>query len=152
MASVPFLLSLFFIDIQKMILPNQLVFTLLVIGVVRLFYLSTQDGVFTQVSDMLVPYFGGAFVYAFMSWFMAVIMTKILKKQALGFGDVKFFGVAGLWLGLLALPYFLISSGVLAIAFAIIWRTIYKSERFPFGPALIFSFFGILIFQGAIIQ
>tara|TARA_R110002095_G_scaffold147975_3_gene128070 strand:+ start:6444 stop:7226 length:783 start_codon:yes stop_codon:yes gene_type:complete len=148
LAAVPFLMALFVIDLRHMILPNQLVFILLVIGLARLFYFSIS-GVFTKAPDMFVTYFGGAILYAAIPWLMGIILTKILKKDSLGFGDIKFFFVSGMWLGLSVLPFFLMSSGILAILFALLWRALFKKEVFPFGPALIISFFGLLLFQGS---
>jgi len=62
---------------------------------------------------------------------------------------VKFFFVAGVWLGFDYLPFFLILSGSGAIIFAILWKYFRKKEVFPFGPALIISFFGLLLLQGS---
>ncbi len=148
--ALPFLLSLFVIDVKHMILPNVLVFILLIIGIARLFYFSTVD-VFVSVEYFLITYVLGAGVFAFVSWFLGFVFTKILKKDALGFGDVKFFLVAGVWLGLHSLPEFMIASGVIAIVFALIWRIAFKTEVFPFGPALIISFVGILFWQGSFV-
>lgn len=147
-AAIPFLIALLVIDLKHMILPNQLVFILFVIGILRLFYFSISD-VFTQVSDVLIPYFYGSLLYALIPWLTGLILTKVLKKDALGFGDVKFFFVTGIWLGIHYLPYFLIMSGGLAIFFALLWRHLLKKDVFPFGPSLIFSFFVLLLFQGS---
>ena len=147
-AAIPFLMALLVIDLRHMILPNQLVFIVLVIGVARLFYFSLT-GVFTQASDLFITYFLGAVFYGFASWLVGFTVTKIMKKDSLGFGDVKFFIVAGLWLGIGAAPQFLILSGSLAIIFALVWQKLFKQRIFPFGPALITSFFALLIFQGS---
>ena len=147
MASVPFLIALCVIDLKHMILPNQLVFILMGIGAARLGYLF-YSGENIQATELLTVYIAGAFVYAFISWFLGFVLTKILKRNSLGFGDVKFFMVAGLWLGLYALPYFMILSGTLAIAFALGWRVVFKQDIFPFGPSLIASFYSLLLLQG----
>lgn len=59
------------------------------------------------------------------------------NKDGLGMGDVKFLGVAGIWLSDATnfIP-FLFFSGILGIVSGTAWRVIQKSERFPFGPAL----------------
>ncbi len=59
------------------------------------------------------------------------------KKDGLGMGDVKFLGVAGIWLSDASnfVP-FLFFSGIMGIVSGLGWRYIQKSERFPFGPAL----------------
>ncbi|PCI56923.1 MAG: prepilin peptidase [Alphaproteobacteria bacterium] len=147
MASVPFLIALCVIDLKYMILPNQLVFILMGIGGARLLYLFSLDENF-QTTDILTVYITGAFAYGFISWFLGFVLTKVLKKNSLGFGDVKFFMVAGLWLGIYALPYFMILSGTLAIVFALGWRMAFKQDVFPFGPALIVSFYFLLLLQG----
>ncbi len=142
--SVPILLSLFVIDLEHMILPNQLTLILFIIGGLRVVYnYVSNDGYYA------LDYIGGAFVYALFSWGIGVLFTKLLKKDALGLGDVKFFGVAGVWLGVSALSHFLILSGGLAVLFALFWRVIFKTEVFPFGPALIMSFYVLLLLQGS---
>lgn len=147
-ACVPFLIALCVIDLKHMILPNQLVFILMAVGGARLGYLFYSGDNF-QTAELLTVYIAGAFAYGFISWFLGFVLTKVLKRNSLGFGDVKFFMVAGLWLGLNALPYFMILSGTLAIAFALGWRMAFKQDVFPFGPALILSFYSLLLLQGS---
>ncbi len=146
-ASVPFLVSLCVIDFRHMILPNQLIIIMLILGVARLFYMSSMAEHTLSLYDVGM-YVYGAFAYAFISWFLGFVLTKILKRDSLGFGDVKFFMVSGLWLGLLMLPYFMILSGAIAIVFSLVWRMAFKQEVFPFGPSLIISFYLLLLFQG----
>lgn len=59
------------------------------------------------------------------------------KKDGLGMGDVKFLGVAGIWLSDASnfVP-FLFFSGIFGIVSGLAWRWMRQSERFPFGPAL----------------
>lgn len=85
-------------------------------------------------------------MYAGIVWILGVAVQHILKRDALGFGDVKFFAVAGLWLGAGMLPVFLILSGILGCAFGIFWKKIKQKDIFPFGPALILALYaGILL-------
>ncbi len=58
------------------------------------------------------------------------------KKEGLGLGDVKFFAVAGAWLGLVSFVPFLFLSGILGILTALLWRVLNRGPVFPFGPAL----------------
>lgn len=143
MAAVPFLVSLAVIDLQHMILPNALVMALFILGAMRLafWYVSGQD---------VTQYILGGVIFAFLSWLIGFGMEKILRKEALGFGDVKFFMIAGLWLGLGALPYFLMGSGILGVLLALVWQQIKKTSLFPFGPALIATFYILLLYQGVI--
>ncbi len=148
MALTPFLTALLMIDLEYMILPNQLVAIIAGLGAV---YLGTEIFVFHQrtVGDVLADNILGAAVFAGVIWLMGWFVGKVLKKDALGFGDVKFFGAAGLWLGFYQLPLFCVVSGVLGVALAIIWQVIKKTKVFPFGPALIIAFFILLVLDGS---
>ena len=56
--------------------------------------------------------------------------------HGLGLGDVKFVGVAGIYVGLTGLSMFLALSGVLGIVFGVVWRLSGRGRAFPFGPGL----------------
>ena len=143
-ASVPFLVALLVIDLEHMILPNELVLIVGAIGFLR--FLPNFQGM-----DIITSYIIAALSYAFFSWLLGKAMTKVLKKEALGFGDVKFFAVAGLWLGLPALPWFCILSGMFGVLFAGLWHLIVKNKVFPFGPALIIALYTLLLFDGSLL-
>lgn len=140
------ILSLFVIDLKHMLLPNILVGALFVLG---LFYhaLNIDFSDIRSVYGALQKPLFSAVVFAFVIWSVAWIMQKLMKKDVLGFGDVKFFGVAGLWLGLGAFPLYCLMSGVIGIVMGVIWKALMKQEVFPFGPALILSFYMIFLKQ-----
>ncbi len=73
--------------------------------------------------------------------------SAIRGRVMLGFGDVKFFAVAGLWLGIWPLVPFLFISGVLGVVLGLIWRLLGRGEVFPFGPALALSLFVCVVYQ-----
>jgi len=68
------------------------------------------------------------------------------KKEGLGFGDVKFLAVAGLWLGMKPIVPFLFFSGLLGIITGLTWRALGKGPIFPFGPSLAVSLFVCIAF------
>ena len=80
---------------------------------------------------------------------MGVSVSFVLKKDALGMGDVKFFAVAGLWLGGAMLPAFCILSGVMGIILGGVWQRVTGSQLFPFGPALILSMYILWLIDGS---
>jgi len=57
-------------------------------------------------------------------------------KDGLGLGDVKFLGLAGLYLGVSGLGGFLLLAGLLGLALGTAWRLAGRGPVFPFGPAL----------------
>jgi prepilin signal peptidase PulO-like enzyme (type II secretory pathway) len=136
MVAMPFLVALLVIDMDHMILPDQLNIILFVLGI---FYIFVFDPFRIEIALM------GAVLYAGLLWVTGWIMRALLKKEAVGFGDVKFFAVAGLWLGPWMLPFFLCLSGVAGVVFGLIWKSMRRGVVFPFGPALIASFIFFLL-------
>jgi len=139
MLAMPFLVALVAIDLEHMILPNQLNLILWVIGVV---YVCVTSGGGEGLQKALLA----SLIYAVLSFVTGWTVSKVLKKDAMGFGDVKFFAVAGLWLGIPALPAFLMLSGLSGVVMGIFWKLVWKRDHFPFGPALIVAFLLCLIF------
>ena len=144
-ASVPFLLALLAVDIAHMILPNSLILVLAGLGVAKA-GLMVLDAGGVQAVYMAVGYGAAGLLYGAFAWSLGRFMAFALGKEALGMGDVKFFAVAGLWLGIAALPAFCILSGIAGIIFALLWRFKTKQPVFPFGPALIVSFYIMVVF------
>lgn len=60
----------------------------------------------------------------------------IRGKEGLGFGDVKFLAVAGMWLGMMPMVPFLFFSGIFGVVLGLVWRALGQGPIFPFGPAL----------------
>lgn len=150
MAAVPLLVALAVIDLERMILPNVLVLLLGILGLIRLIYFSAFSDVGFEMSSFL-PFVLGGFGFAGLSFGLGFLLTRVLKRNSLGFGDVKFFGVAGLWLGLSVLPWFCVLSGVCGVFMALVWRVLGLGHVFPFGPALILSMFLLLLWQEQIL-
>lgn len=144
-AAVPFLVALLVIDLEHMILPNILVLILFFMGALRVALLWVSG-------KGVVSFILGAVVFCALAWILGIVVARLLKKEALGFGDVKFFLVSGLWLGLGMLPYFLILSGGFGVVFALVWKKVKGSGVFPFGPALITSFYVLLLYRGAFLM
>ncbi len=137
LVAVPFLVSMLVIDLDHMILP-QLQVILLMLGLVFVFFSGPASAIY--LSALL-----GALVYFVLAYVLAKGGAFIFKREALGMGDVKFFAVAGLWLGGWSLPAFMMLSGVGGVLLGLGWKFVVKTPRFPFGPALIFAFFVLLL-------
>lgn len=139
---VPVLVALLFVDIEHYILPDGLVLAAGILGALHwglLWFHALVDE-----RTLINIYLAGAFVYGVLAWVLGATMSRVLKKEALGFGDVKFFAVAGLWLGVSNLAYFAMLSGVLGVVLGLVWKKAGKGEVFPFGPALIIALFVLL--------
>lgn len=142
MAALPFLVALMAIDLDHMVLPDQLVFPLFLMGLIFFFY---SEGYRISLSDFttgaLPRSLAGAAVFAGIAWLTGFILSRILKADVLGMGDIKFFGAAGVWLGIELLPEFFICSGFLGIVFGTLWQMKTGRRLFPFGPAIILALY-----------
>src|SRR5688572_14911939 len=90
--AVALLIALSVIDLKVRLLPNELVAGFALLGVV--FHLITQ-GYHLSVQDILTgALLGFGILYA-----LRFAANWYYKQDALGLGDVKLMGAAGLWLG-----------------------------------------------------
>jgi len=141
-------IAIFFIDLEFTIIPD--VFTLP--GVIIGFGLSFFPGGFVGWNHSLIGLLvgGGAF------FLVGVLGEFLFKKEALGFGDVKFAAMLGAFLGWQNLILILILASFLGSVVGI--TMIYlsgrrgKSSYIPFGPflvagALIAVYFGNIIIR-----
>lgn len=74
-----------------------------------------------------------------LSYGLAKIYPLFRNEEWLGWGDVKMMTVSGLWLDPSQIPLFLMLGGGIGVVFALAWRTLRGSLRFPLGPALALS-------------
>jgi leader peptidase (prepilin peptidase)/N-methyltransferase len=72
---------------------------------------------------------------------------KLRRIEGLGLGDVKLFAIAGLWLGLLRISWYLVIGSILAVVLAIILKK-GRQERIPFGVALCIALYFMVLAQG----
>ncbi len=139
------LLSIFFIDLENMIIPDVLNLFLAICGVISIF---GNDGVIWY--SRLI---GGAVGLAFFGLFKLGSLI-ILKKDGLGGGDVLLMGAAGLLLGwerlLLAVLFASVVGSVILIIIA--YKTKDKDKPFPFAPFLCAGVTISLLFGNTIIN
>jgi prepilin signal peptidase PulO-like enzyme (type II secretory pathway) len=63
------------------------------------------------------------------------------KKDALGWGDVKFMAMVGTWLPVHDFVTFFLFAGLMGTLTGLLWRDARRGGIFPFGPALAVSLF-----------
>lgn len=130
-------------DFKEFILPDGLIFLYGCLGVLN-FYLFPLS--FYEFSDYII----GSIFCGSVFWFIRIFMSYSLKKEALGFGDVKLAFAIGLWIGWMPIWFFMLLSVVIGL---LIWcfyllKGLNSEEKFvPFGPALCISAWIISIFH-----
>lgn len=89
----------------------------------------------------------GALAAFAIAWLLRALFQRLKGREALGLGDVKFFAVAGLWAGVYGLADFMMISGLAGILFAAGWRWRGGDAEFPFGPALAFGLYAVMLLK-----
>lgn len=129
------LLIMIVTDFEHYIIPDSIQITLLVLAIVRAL-INNLD-----LKDLIL-----AAVISSTGIFILGYLVSIYKKMdSLGFGDVKFMVVSGMFLGTKPLAVYLFMAGLLGVICGLIWKKITKLEIFPFGPSLAVSMFICLI-------
>ncbi len=139
------LVALLFIDLDKMLLPDQLTLPLLWLGLL----LSTQH-IFVGTTDAII---GAAAGYLSL-WSVYWLFKLATGKEGMGYGDFKLLAALGAYTGWQGLPIIiLLSSFVGAIAGILIMviQNKGKSLAIPFGPYLAVAGWLTLLFKDAII-
>ena len=124
------LLALTFIDLDKLLLPDQLTLPLLWIGL--LLNLSQQ---FVPLADAVIGAIAGYMVL----WSLYWAFKLLTGKEGMGYGDFKLLAALGAWLGWQSLPLILILSSCVGAVLGItliVMKQQQQSKPMPFGPYL----------------
>ncbi|MBL0561894.1 prepilin peptidase [Aeromonas hydrophila] len=124
------LVALTFIDLDKMLLPDQLTLPLLWGGL--LFNLA---GGFVPLADAVIGAMAGYLVL----WSLYWAFKLLTGKEGMGYGDFKLLAALGAWLGWQALPIMLLLSSLVGAFIGIgliLLRNHHQNKPIPFGPYL----------------
>ncbi len=140
------LVCIFFIDLEHLLIFNRFIIIVGVAGIVAIFF----DG-YAEWYDHLIgaAVFGGGFalIYYAALW--------ILKREGIGFGDVKLALVAGLLLGWQRMLLAMLIASVSASIILLILKRVRGDEEgheYPFGPFLAVGIGGAMLFGAPIIE
>ena len=124
------------VDLEHFIMPDSTQVALLILAVCY-HYVCGTPGDELVIATGLMAAFGLTLHFGY---------SALRGRTMLGYGDVKFFTIAGVWLGLWPIVSFLLLAGVLGVVLGILWRLLGRGELFPFGPALALSLFLCVIY------
>lgn len=129
------LITLTVIDLEHMMIPDEIQIALVALGGIYIWASSKpwKESLILSVSGFLLG--------LFLRWLMFVWK----KREGLGWGDVKFLGVAGLYLTPALLAPFYFIAGVMGIFTA--YASAQNEEgHFPFGPSLALALLWCVVF------
>lgn len=124
------IIALTFIDLDKMLLPDQITLPLMWLGL-----LVNSQGLFTDLNSALL---GAVFGYLIL-WGIYWAFKLVTGKEGMGYGDFKLLAALGAWLGVSQLPIIIILSSLVGAIFGISQMVINRqkeSRPIPFGPYL----------------
>lgn len=139
-----------FIDLDEQIIPNLFLLVLLVNGVAYFLYNVLMFEDYNYLSH-IIGFFAGFIPF----YLIRLIASLIYKKEAMGFGDVKYMGVIGFFLGWEKVLLIILISSLFASVIELILIKMEKSERgreFAFGPYLVFASFVAMVYGNIIIE
>jgi len=133
-----------FTDWETRTIPDEVSLGILPLGFIFSFF----NPVFKEYTqNPLVVSLIGALVGALMIYLTGVLGKLAFKKEAMGFGDVKFMALIGAFLGykLVILSYFI--SPFFALSYGIYRKIRYKDDYLPYGPFLAIGALFVLFFK-----
>jgi len=137
---------IFFIDLKHFIIPNELTYPLMIIGLLKSFDPNLNTTLFPNLVNSLI---GGLFGYIII-WLIIFTYKKLRNKEGMGLGDAKLLSVIGFWFGWASIPFVIFFSSVIALLSVvpdIIKNKKDLSSQIPFGPYLIIGNLVFLIFN-----
>ena len=139
---VSVLIPIFVIDAQHYIIPNVISLTGLILGLGIVCVIAYQRGSIDYLRTGLIGFVAGGLVI----WLVAFIGSAIMRKKAMGGGDVKLMAIIGLFLGAWQEPMWwqslIMVIGLSALSGAVIGTLLIAAGRksrqspIPYGPFL----------------
>ena len=140
------LLALTFIDIDTMMLPDDMVYPLLWLGL-----LMNLNGTFVPLKDAVI---GAAAGYLSL-WSVYWIFKLVRNKEGMGYGDFKLLAALGAWMGWTMLPLIILLSSVVGAVVGIgliVFTRRGRDNPIPFGPYLAVAGLIALIWGKMLVQ
>jgi leader peptidase (prepilin peptidase) / N-methyltransferase len=139
---VPYTIMIFglilgtFVDIDHMILPDRTTIGGMIAGGLLSFIFPAMHGETAHLQGLLQSVYGMAFGFGIL-WSVSILGRLILRKDAMGFGDVKLMGALGAFLGIPAVLFIIFISSLLGSVVGVTLIAMGKRDaqaRIPFGP------------------
>lgn len=134
---------IFFIDYFHKIIPNILSLPLILIGIILSIFPNSD----ISFRMSLIGAISGFSVF----FLIAIYYEKILKRNGMGWGDIKYITAIGAFLGPFGTAFTIFSSSVIALILLVLINHDRKKE-FPFGPFLVIGSFIFVIIGNSLLK
>ena len=125
-----------FVDIDEMWLPDRCTIGGMILGPLFSLLIPSMHGVEGHWASLVHSLIGLAFGFG-LFWGISVLGRYMLKKDAMGFGDVKLMGALGAFLGFESIIFITFMSSLAGAVIGITFIALGKRDlqtRIPFGP------------------
>lgn len=125
-----------FVDIDEMWLPDRCTIGGMIIGPIFSFLIPSMHGTDVHMVGLIQSLIGMAFGFG-LFWGISVLGRLMLKKDAMGFGDVKLMGALGAFLGFQSIIFITFVSSLVGAVIGVTFIAMGKRElqtKIPFGP------------------
>lgn len=139
---ISLMLCISFADLEDYLIPDRLI----IFGLInRLVFILIGNNIKSELISSLI----GGLSTSVPILILSIVMTKILKRDAMGGGDIKLFFMLGTYFSISQNLLSILLACVIGIIFSIITKKI--KDEFPFGPSICLAYFiTIMIGTGVI--
>ncbi len=135
------LIVIFFIDLKHYIIPDSAVIGILIVAFFSLFIKNDSNLIIKEMNYLNRVIGLGVVIILFV---ILYLIGKLVKKELMGFGDIKLLGVMGLLLGFKLLLLSIFIASTLALIKEVLFLKA-KNKIIPFGPYLSVGFTIIIL-------
>lgn len=133
-SALPFFAIAIFTDLKIQKIPDLSSLGIVVLGLIQILIFENYKP-FTSLVVLL-----------FLMLILKFIFAKALHKNALGDGDFYLILATSLWLNPLKIPLYIFLLGVMGTVTSFYWRWKFRTDQFPFAPAILFSMVACYLF------
>ena len=140
---VSLMLAISFADLEDYLIPDRFI----VVGLInRLVFILLGSSIKQELISSLI----GGLVISLPILIISIIMTKILKRDAMGGGDIKLFFMLGTYFGIGENLLSVLMACIVGIIFSVITKK--TKEEFPFGPSICLAYYITILFGSSIVN
>ena len=132
-----------FADLEDYLIPDRLI----VFGLInRLVFILIGNNIKNELISSLI----GGLCISVPILILSIVMSKILKRDAMGGGDIKLFFMLGTYFSVSQNIFSVLLACIIGIVFSVITKK--TKDEFPFGPSICLAYFLTMMIGTGIIN
>lgn len=139
------LLAISFADLEDYLIPDRFI----IVGIInRLLFILIGNDVKSELLSSLIS----GLVVGVVIFGLVIVMEKVLKKDAMGGGDIKLLFMLSLYNSLILDLLGVFISCIVGIVFGLVNTRGEKGKLFPFGPSICIGFMFVMLYGSPIVE